>query len=473
MKKRAVILLTMLNLAILGVSAQNPSGKIEGNWLGTIELGGTKLRLVLKISGNADRLTAKLDSIDQGVKDLTVDSILMKSGKLQFAVERLGLSYEGALNDAGDEIKGIFKQGSAAFPLLFRKGAEIPRLNRPQEPQRPFPYIEEEVAYTNSKDNTKLAGTLSIPKSLGKHPAVILISGSGAQDRDQTIAGHRPFLVLSDFLTRRGIAVLRIDDRGVGASGRGSAIDTSEDFAGDVLAGVTFLKKRSEIDPSSIGLIGHSEGGMIAPMVAVRSNDVAFIVLLAGTGQTGEDVIYTQTEELQKAQGISPEVRTRTIELMKKVFAIVKAEPDNATAEKLIRQTIENDKASRSEEQNNAFSQMRSLISSQVSMYLSAWFRYFIAYDPRPTLEKVKVPVLALNGENDLQVPAKVNLGLIENALKAGNNREVTIKSIPKLNHLFQTSQTGAVSEYGVIEETMAHAVLETIAGWITERTRK
>jgi pimeloyl-ACP methyl ester carboxylesterase len=310
-----------------------------------------------------------------------------------------------------------------------------------------------------------------LPRTGRPHPVVILITGSGAQDRNETVAGHRPFLVLADHLTRKGIAVLRVDDRGVGGSDSGSPTATSENYAGDVLAGVTYLLGRKEINPQSIGLIGHSEGGMIAPMVAAHSKDVAFIIMLAGPGQTGEDVIYTQTELLQKADGTSQNVIANNVSLIKNVIAILKAEPNNKIAESRIRETLEKQTSKMNEAQSNALAPAKAMMEAQFPMLLSAWFRYFVAFDPHPVLKKITVPVLALNGENDLQVSAKENLELIADALKAGGNKDFTVKSFAKLNHLFQTSQTGAPSEYDKIEETMSPQVLAVISDWILKRT--
>lgn len=453
--------------------AQNAASRsIDGNWLSVVEVSGITLRLALKVSKSADgSLVAKLDSIDQGANDLPIDTITQKEKAVSFSAAKLGLSYEGTLNEKGDEISGTFKQGAGSLPMVFKRITEIPKLKRPQDPEKPYPYDEEEVSYENKKDNVKLAGTLTLPRGGGQYPAVILITGSGAQDRNETVAGHRPFLVLADYLTRKGIAVLRVDDRGIGGSALGSTSATSENYAGDVLAGIEYLKSRKEINPKQIGLIGHSEGGMIAPMVAARSKDVAFIILLAGLGQTGEDVIYTQTELLQKVGGTSPEITAQTIALLKKIIAILKSEPDNKRAEQLIRETIDKEKSAMSEEQKKAFAPTEETIRAQIPIYVSAWFRYFIAYDPRPTLKKVKVPVLALNGENDLQASSKENLDLIAAALKSGGNKDYTIKSFPNLNHLFQTSQTGSLSEYSNIGETISPVVLETISSWILKRT--
>lgn len=453
------------------VFAQN-TASIEGNWLGAIDAGAVRLRIVLKVSKSADSFTAKFDSIDQGAADLEIDKITQKNKAVSFESKQYNFTYEGTLNEKGDEINGTFRQGEGSTPLVFKRTAEVTKLSRPQDPQKPYPYNEEEVSYKNAKDNVKLAGTLTLPRGEGKYPAVILITGSGSQDRNETVAGHRPFLVLADYLTRRGIAVLRVDDRGVGGTERGSPNFTSENFSEDVLAGIEYLKSRKEINPKQIGLIGHSEGGMIAPMVAARSKDTAFIVLLAGLGQTGEDVIYTQTKLGQKVGGVSQFVIDETQKLLKTLMAIVKSETDATRVEQRIDKALSEHSAQFTEEQKKEFAPVEESIKARKAMYASAWFRYFVLYNPRPTLQKVEIPVLALNGENDVQVAWKENLDLIADGLKAGGNKDVTVKSFPKLNHLFQTSQTGALSEYDKIEETISPVVLETIADWILKHTK-
>lgn len=458
-------------LIALTVVAQVPSKNVEGNWLGTLEIGETKLRLVLKIEKSANGHSAKLDSVDQGASDLPMDSIVLDGDKLSFSAATYGLSYEGTLKDTGDEISGTFKQGPNELPLVFKRTAEAPKLNRPQDPKKPYPYDEEEVSYRNEKDNIKIGGTLTIPRGGGKYPAVVLITGSGSQDRNESIAGHRPFLVITDHLTRNGIAVLRVDDRGIGATDRGSLSATSENFAVDVMAGVNFLKQRKEIDPKMIGLIGHSEGGMIAPIAAARSNDVSFIVLLAGLGQTGEDVIYAQTELIQKAQGTHPDTMRHTIALAKKINAIVKTETDEKRIEARINEETAAYGGTLADLQKKLFEPAAASVKAYMPMYKTQWYRYFITFNPAPVLKSVTVPVLALNGELDLQVPWKENLDLIAAGLKAGGNKDVTVKAFPKLNHLFQTSQTGQPSEYSKIEETMSPEVLKVMSDWILSRT--
>ena len=455
----------------VAAAAQGSKPNIEGNWLATLDVGGARLRLVLKVEKSANGYAAKFDSPDQGAMDLPIDSIVLDGNKLTFSATKFGISYEGTLNETSDEISGTFKQGAGATSMTFKRVAEAPKLNRPQDPKKPYPYDEQEVSYRNEKDNIKIAGTLTLPRGVGPYPAVLLITGSGSQDRNETIAGHHPFLVWADHLTRNGIAVLRVDDRGVGGTDIGSLSATSENFADDVLAGVEFLKQRKEINPKMIGLIGHSEGGMIAPMVAARSKDVSFIVLLAGLGQRGEDVIYTQTELIHKAQGTPPDRITHIISLLRRINTIVKKETDEKRIEQRINEEIVAYGGTISDLQKKEFEPAAAAVRAFMPMYKTPWYRYFITFDPRPVLKNVKVPVLALNGEHDLQAAWKENLDLIAAGLKTGGNEDVTIKAFPRLNHLFQTSDTGLLSEYSQIEETISAEVLKTVSDWILHRT--
>jgi len=466
---RVMLSALLIITSALVVAAQVATPNVEGNWLATLDVGGAKLRLVLKVEKSANGYAAKFDSPDQGAMDLPIDSIVLDGNKLTFSAAKFGITYDGTLNQSGDEISGTFKQGAGVTPMIFKRVAEAPKLNRPQDPKKPYPYDEQEVSYRNEKDNIKIAGTLTLPRGGGPYAAVLLITGSGSQDRNETIAGHRPFLVLADHLTRNGIAVLRVDDRGIGGTDIGSLSATSENFAEDVLAGVNFLKQRKEIDPKMIGLIGHSEGGMIAPMAAARSNDVAFIVLLAGPGQRGEDIIYTQTELIHKAQGTPPDTLAHIIALSRRINAIVKAETDEKRIEQRINEDIAAYVGTLNDIQKKQIEPAVPTIKAFIPMYKTPWYRYFITFDPHPVLKNVKVPVLALNGEHDLQVAWKENLDLIGASLK--DNKDVTIKAFSNLNHLFQTSETGLLSEYNQIEETISPEVLKTISDWILRRT--
>jgi pimeloyl-ACP methyl ester carboxylesterase len=355
--------------------------------------------------------------------------------------------------------------GAIALAAIQDTTAKPAALNRPQEPKKPYPYNEEEVGYENMRDGVKLAGTLTLPRGKGPFPAVLLITGSGPQDRNESLLGHKPFLVLADYLTRQGIAVLRVDDRGVGGSTGSTPNSTTENFAADVMAGIEFLKICKEIDPKQIGLIGHSEGGMIAPLVAAQNGDVAFIVLMAGAGLTGEEILYKQGAMIMKANGASVDQLAKQRATQESMFKILKEEKDPAAAEKRLREELSK---SLTEEEKKKAGQT---IAVHIKLSNTPWFRYFLTLDPRPALRKVKCPVLALNGENDLQVSANENLREIEAALKAGGNNDVTIARLPKLNHLFQTSQTGSPNEYIKIEETIAPVALKTIGDWILKRT--
>lgn len=445
---------------------------IDGSWEGALEVSAVKLRLVLKITKAADgQLAAKLDSVDQGATDLPVDVITFADGKLHFEMKRLQAVYDGTLSADGSAFSGQFTQG-VSIPLTLKKTTKPIVLNRPQEPKKPYPYDEEEVSYENKRDGVKLAGTLTFPRGKTPFPAVILITGSGAQDRNESLLGHKPFLVLADYLTRQGIAVLRVDDRGVGGSSGSVPKSTGENFAYDVLAGIDFLKGRKEIDPKQIGLIGHSEGGIIAPMVAAQSSDASFIVLMAGTGLTGEEILYLQGALISKAGGASPAALAQQRKIQEITFKILKEERDGATAEKRIREEYAKLFAAASEEEKKQVGSEKAL-EPQIKQVVTPWFRYFLTYDPRLTLAKVKCPVLAINGENDLQVPPVENLAAIEKTLKSAGNRDVTIVKLPKLNHLFQTSVTGSPGEYATIEETISPVALKTISDWIAKHTAK
>ncbi len=450
-----------------------PAQTLEGFWQGTLDVGGTTLRLVLKISTAPDgRLIGRLDSLDQGAMNLPIDHITLDGKLVRLEMKGLNATYEGRLSEDGSEISGQWTQGGISLPLTFRRTDEAPTLRRPQEPKKPYPYDEEEVVYENRRAGVKLAGTLTLPRSRGPFPAVLLITGSGPQDRNETVAGHRPFLVLADYLTRRGIAVLRVDDRGVGGSTGSVADATSQDFAEDVLAGVAYLKRRPEINPEQIGLIGHSEGGLIAPLAAIRSSDIAFIVLMSAPGLPGEDILFLQAAAIAKASGASDDVIAVNRAIQKRIFDMVKHADDQLTEERL-RENVMTFIAHLPEEQKNIAGRFTEAIDRQVKMVLSPWFRFFLTYDPRPTLKNVRCPVLVIDGERDLQVPPRENLPAIVEALEAGGNGDYQIVKLPGLNHLLQRCQSGLPAEYVKIEETINPVVLEIIANWVLRHTSR
>lgn len=447
--------------------AQQAGQSIEGFWQGALDAGVFKLRLLMKFSRTPDgKLNGLLDSLDQGANDIPMDTVTFQDGSLHVEMKSIGASYDGKLSADGTQLIGDFTQGGK-IPLSLNRieKASDAALVRPQTPKPPYPYDEVQVTYSNMQDKVTLAGTLTLPKGNGPFPAVVLITGSGSQDRNEMLLGHQPFLVLADYLTRRGIAVLRADDRGVGGTSKGAAADTSENYVGDALAGVEFLKTRKEIISKQIGLIGHSEGGMIAPMAAARSTDVAFIVLLAGPGIVGDKLLVMQ-DGLISAAECQKQVKA-TMAQAERLFAIAKGETDPAVA----KQKIQAEQTKLAEAARRKLEAQLSAGANQLNGLITPWFRFFLNYDPRPTLMKVRVPVLAINGETDTQVPAKEDLAAIEQALKDGGNRDYKIVLLPKLNHLFQTSATGAPSEYAEIEETMAPIALQTMGDWIIAHT--
>jgi len=462
--------------APLGLVAQEQS-RVIGNWLGTLSLPGATLRLGFEVSEAADGLTTTMRSIDQGNAEIPVATTVLEADSVTFSIPAIAGEFKGTLGPSADTISGTWSQGGTSIPLTLARTDVMPTVRRPQEPQGPLPYEALEVEFSNMEEGHSLAGTLTLPPGDGPFPAAVLISGSGPQDRDEALLGHRPFLVLADHLTRAGIAVLRFDDRGVGGSGGTFETATSDDFAGDVRGAVRYLAEREEIDITEIGLIGHSEGGLIAPMVAAESDQVAFIVLLAGPGVDGETILLSQGEAIGRADGLDEEGLRRNQETSRNIYAILRNTPDTTRAavllEPLIRETFDLMPAqARTEAGLDASGALEQAVQSSLTMLNSAWFRRFLEYDPRPTLERVQVPVLAIVGEKDLQVLAEPNSEAIRAALRAGGNPDFEVRILPGLNHLFQTATTGAPSEYGDIEETFAPAALEAVSNWILERTR-
>jgi len=433
---------------------------IDGDWLGTLDSGMGKLRLLLHITNTEDGLTATMDSLDQSANGIPVNSITRTGAELKFEMKSIGGSYEGTIGSDLGTISGTWTQMGKTFPLVLKpvKNKSELDLKRPQTPVKPYPYREEEVSYSNPAAKIELAATLTIPPGKGPFPAVLLMSGSGPHDRDETLAGHKPFLVLADYLTRKGIVVLRADKRGVGKSGGDYSKAVMEDFASDAEAGVAYLKTRAEVNPHKIGLVGHSEGGIEAPMAAVQDPDVAFIVLMAGTGVKGDELLAEQVRLIEKAGGKSQADVDKDVATQREILALVEKDKDDATLEKDLRATM-------------AGKEPDVQISLQVKLVSSPWFRGLLEYDPVPTLSKVMCPVLAINGEKDLQVPPDTNLPPIRKALAAGGNKNSEVDELPGLNHLFQDAKTGGIGEYSEIEETMSPVAMDKVASWILKTT--
>lgn len=433
---------------------------ITGDWHGTLKAGGTSLRLVLHIAkGGNGGLKTTFDSVDQGANGIPVTSTTLQNSTLKLAVDAIHATYEGKVNADATSITGTWTQGQP-FPLDFQRGtkdtAQLERL-RPQNPVKPYPYREEDVAYNNKTQGIHLAAALTIPQGKGPFPAVVLITGSGPQDRDESLMGHRPFLVLADYLTRRGIEVLRADDRGVGKSSGNFSKATTADFATDAEAGLAYLKTRPEVNPHKLGLIGHSEGGVIAAMVAARNPDVAFIVMMAGPGVQGDELLPAQAAAIQEANGKSREEAEKIANEEREILHLAEHEKDDAVLEKKIRE-ISGSKIPDAQ------------LKAQIHQLRSPWFQYFLKYDPATALRKVTCPVLAIDGAKDRQVLPQQNLPAIRKALEAAGNTHFEVEELPGLNHLFQTAKTGSPSEYAEIEETIYPVALERISNWILKQ---
>jgi len=452
--------------------------QIEGTWGGSIDTGASVMRLYFTFNrDDAGNLTGVADSPIQSSESVPLSVVTFDGRALhvEVAVDPAA-TYDGTFNADPRSFTGTFSQNGATFPLELVP-SEVERPARPQGPKPPFPYDVEEVGYDNAAAGVHLAGTLTTPRGRGQHAAVLLITGSGAQDRDETIAGHKPFLVIADYLTRRGIAVLRVDDRSVGGSTGDFAKATSDDFTGDVLAGVAYLKSRRDIDPERIGLIGHSEGGIIAPAAAARSKDVAFIVLLAGPGVPGHELLARQIELLQAAATAPADYSTFMTELSQQLLNLSVAEPDDTVAQQRMAAYWNESKTEAATSQRSA--EAKALIASadtdaailaSIAELRTPWMKYFLAYDPAPALTQVTCPVLALNGTLDLQVEAEQNLPAIAKALEAGQNPDYTITALDDLNHLFQPASTGSTEEYGQIETTFDPTALRAISRWLRSR---
>ncbi len=446
------------------------SQDLSGDWYGALKVGATTLRLSLNFTKTDTGYGGKMISIDQGNSVLPMAWVKLDQNAVSFKTTVANVEYAGTLNEKN--IEGTFKQNGQSFPLNFgREKIEKAVLNRPQEPKPPFPYISEEISFLNARDSIMLSGTLTLPLSGSNFPVVVLISGSGPQNRNEELMGHKPFLVLADHLTKNGIAVLRYDDRGVAKSKGNFGTATSADFATDVSAAVKYLKTRNEIDAGKIGLIGHSEGGMIAPMVAADSKEIGFIVLLAGTGVPGKDVLLLQQEMIAKAAGGSEDAIQSNAALMKDLMAILTSGQDANTVNDKFSQRLKQAylELPDSTKKQTGF---EGQFMMQYARLNTIWMKFFLSYDPATALQKLKIPVLALNGSKDLQVSPGQNLPAIEKALKNAGNKQFIIKELPNLNHLFQECKTGAPSEYAEIEQTMSPVLLNEVSGWIKSLLR-
>ena len=461
-------LFVVVAIVVVGLSVSYAEDRVAGHWEGQIDIPGQPITLKVDLASNDGDWSGTIDIPVQGAKGLPLSDIhvVEEDGSMQVKFSIRGVpgnpTFDGQLQDGA--ISGTFSQSGATFGFrLSRESVKGPA--RPQEPKPPFPYKIEEVTFQNGAVN--LAGTLTLPQGDGPFPAVLLISGSGLQDRDETLVGHKPFWVLADHLSRAGITVLRVDDPGIGKSTPHPKPPTTADFATDVEAGVAFLKQDDRM--GRIGLIGHSEGGLIAAIVASRSNDVDFVVLMAGPGVPGAELLRKQNERIFDAAGIAGERKQNLLTLLDRLFTTLTSDmaedEQRRVVEEIVRKQLEINGTPPAQ-------QDEAQVQALVEQSLTPWMRYFLTFDPRPALEKIRVPVLALNGELDVQVDAEQNLTAIAAALNKGGNRNVTVHRLPEHNHLFQHAHTGLMNEYAAIEETLSPKVLDLIRDWVLSVTQ-
>jgi len=464
---KAVYLVTVITGLLTGLSLSSSASAqdISGTWHGKLTVPTGSLTIVFHINQAAQgTYVTTLDSPDQGANGIKTQTTSFNDSTLIIQIPVIHASYKGKLN-SDNTINGTFTQGMP-LPLNLKKG-EASRPKRPQEPQPPFPYRSEEVTVRNERDGINLAGTLTLPEKGTKFPAVVMVTGSGAQNRDEEIMGHKPFFVIADYLTRNGIAVLRCDDRGTAASQGTHATATNEDFATDTEAMVNYLRSRKEINAKKIGIIGHSAGGIIAFIVAKKDLSIAFVVSLAGAGVRGDSLMLKQVELISKSQGMPDAVWQGMKPSIRNRYAIL--QQTDKTPEELQKELYADVTKTMSPEQLKDLNTIQQ-ISAQISSMTSPWYLHFMRYDPGQDLKKLKCPVLALNGEKDIQVDAAMNLAAIQERITGNGNKNVTVKAYPNLNHLFQTCEKGTLAEYGQLEETINPEVLKDIIEWIRKQ---
>lgn len=458
---------TLLGLAALAVMATNPAHAedAQGYWTGSI---ANTLSVIVQLNKAADgRWEGKLSVPKQGM-EAKVEKLVVTPDQISFALAGINAGYTARWNATEKAWTGTWSQGQSAALILKRadaKALEALKLKRPQEDAIAAgtpSYSSSEVSFASDAGKVTLAGTLTVPQGKGPFPAVVLVHGSGAIDRDENIHGHKLFLVLADHLSRQGIAVLRYDKRGVAKSTGTYGTATSFDLATDAEAAVRFLRGRAEVDTRHIGIVGHSEGGLIAPLVASRDPALGFVVLLAGPGVRGELLMVEQMALSSKANGASDELVAAERALHQLLFAALAGEPQLEAARSKASQVLDDAK--------REGTLVASMSKSRLEQFTTPWFHTFLRHEPGPALQATGQPILVLNGELDRQVPAAMDLDAIRMALK-GNARAV-VKELPKLNHLFQTATTGSSAEYIEIEETMAPVALDTVSEWIRATVR-
>ena len=446
--KTKTILLSLFMFAVIRTQAQ-----VEGYWKGQIDLGVQKLEMAFNIKVVEGGFVSTLDVPAQGAFDVPVDKTDFYKGHIDLRMDAMNATYSGQLKDR--TIEGTFTQHGMSFPLNLEWAVKEAKQVRPQDPKPPFNYQIEEVTFVNPKEGNTLAGTLTIPEGEGPFPAVVLVSGSGQQNRDEELMNHRPFWVIADYLSRRGIAVLRYDDRGMGGSTGEVMNATSLDFSYDAEAAFDYLSNRKEINASQVGILGHSEGGVINFMVAEHRPEVSFLISLAGPAVKGLEVLKEQQKAILRAQGMTEEMIQFSANTNAQMFDIIEASSDRAVADSLLRQLVK------------GWGYNEELTEQTVGQMASPWMYYFLKYDPTEAIVKTNCPALLLNGSKDLQVIASQNLSGYEKIIAEYGKTNLTLREFPGLNHLFQHCETGAPNEYASIDETISPEVLEMMVEFV------
>lgn len=470
-----VALVALLSILLPAGRAAAQPGAV-GRWEGSINVLGTQLGFVVTFTGDGATYSATVDIPQQGAKGLALLNVRVEGAKVHF--ELLGgpglAVFDG--EQLGDTISGTFQQATVNGTFDMKRGAAAAAARAAAAsaaPAVPLPYKEEAVTYPAG--SVTRACTLTLPVSSRPSPAVVMITGSGAQNRDEEILGFKIFQVIADHLTRHGVAVLRCDDRGVGGSTGSVVQSTTADFADDTLAGVKFLQARPEIDKARIGLMGHSEGGIVAPMLAARSSDVAFIILMSGSGLPGEQILYAQSELVGQAAGLPAEKARHNQEIQHKMFAAVRSGTGWDEVAAMLRTEIKASIDALPEPQRKGLGDPEKIIQAKIDEQLNGirapWFKFFLEFDPATVLDKVKCPTLVLFGGHDVQVAAGPNRAAMEKAFARGGLKNYRIEVFPRANHLYQDSETGGVAEYGTLKKEFVPGFLDLLSTWIGEQT--